>query len=322
MELYNLDLDLLAYQEDVISSVFENRYNAVTSFAVELEEVNNLSAYVVAAVASKEHLVLVDGERQGVVTGYDMSEGKMRIFGRSLNFLLTFRVLPPFDITVADEVSDLCNSLIKSSRTYNAVVFPAFSDVVKLTFQSVYAFTNTVTMKKTDLTNVSDTIIEVLNKDLAGHKVVADVEAKTYKVIVDKRVKTILILSEVINNITDVQFNSDGAGFANCGYYKRARTTGETTDTFVAVTTTALGLKRKESTLAGEILADATADLAKKTWTTTLKTKTIDLLENIDYTIGDIVVVQTEYGDFEKRIVGVKYVNEYTNTYQEPILED
>ncbi len=322
MELYDLDLKLLAYQDEFISSVFENRYNEITSFAVELEESNNFSQYVIDAVTNKEYLVLVDDNKQGVVTGYDISDKKMRIFGRSLNFLLTFRILPPFSITDSDEVSDICNLLVKSSMTYNAVVFPAFSDVAKLTFQSIYSFTNKFTMTTTTLSKVSDTIIDVLNKDLAGHKIFADLDSKEFKLIVNKGVKTILVLAEEISNVTEIQLNSNGSDYANCGYYKRAKLTGETTDTFVAVSTTATGLKKKEIVLSGEIIADATNDLLKKTWKTTIKSKTIDLLESIDYNVGDIVVIQTNYGIFEKRIIGIKYVSEYTSEYQEPILED
>ena len=91
IRIYDFDFNLLSIMSDIISSSWTIKYNNIGTYEGHFR----LNDRICDILLGTPYIILTEGENQAVCTG-KIAENELLICGRTLNWLLKKRVLPPF----------------------------------------------------------------------------------------------------------------------------------------------------------------------------------------------------------------------------------
>lgn len=92
IRIYDFEFNLLCIMTDVISSEWHLQYNAVGSYEGHFRLRDRISGVIL----SHKYIVIVQGDLQAVCTGKIVSDEELTVCGRTVNWILTRRIMPPF----------------------------------------------------------------------------------------------------------------------------------------------------------------------------------------------------------------------------------
>ena len=329
---YDFEFNLLAVAPRVISSVWNLKYNSVGTYEGHFA----LSDSVAKVLLENKYVVLCEGDRQAICTG-KIAENDLLICGRSINWILTRRIVLPFNTkeffdsefkspreiavyllnntyktpTAYDENGD-ATSEIDNDSVVESFVIPADVGGEKM---SRFFWRNSAN-------TLSEVIIDLCELADCGHRVVFDVTKKqwVFEFIDGKELDT--IVSESNKNAHAVKLIEDIDNYASAGFYEYSSGENEALTYSYIPKDEKKGIYKWECILSSSGRSKATSDLQKKYIKTYAQLKFKGLEYGIDYSMGDIMRVQVDYGiyrkDIKQRIVGVCIKNA-SGTYSQDI---
>ncbi len=318
IRIYTWNFELLHVENEILSSHFDIKYNAIGNAEIHFP----ITSEVLPIIMSHDYLVFCQGDKQMIMTGRGITTD-IAVFGRSCNWLLSGRTVKPFnsvDLSCQKDVESIVRHFVSD----------AFSDV--------HNFKNSVTVgsavcpdfEKTSIVYLSDLAAEILSIDGLGHRVVFDIANKEWKFEIYRgKIISDIIVSESERTAYDATYNTDCASAYDSGWYQYTVETEENVEQqkeWGFVDSGKRGIYRRDAILSGESESEAQADLAMKRATKTTAVKTRNLQYGFDYSVGDILQVQFEKGDFvtssKQRVASVKLFYEHNNIGATPTFEE
>ena len=230
------------------------------------------------------------------------------LYGRTLNHLLTYRVINKFDGSAS----------LKKAETIAREKVAAACDFI--TLGSVSGIADTVKFSRDTAESAFDVARDVLEMVGAGHKVTADVANKTFVFSVLKpKTNNNFVLSQNNNNAYDEEYLEDGQEYFTGGYYFNS---GGVL-TYYTPSNTLSGLLRRDRFFSGSDVERVKEELAKCAVRRESRIKTRGLLWGRDYQLGDTLKNQTAFGAarvVSQKVVGVRLWYEAHDIGEEPIL--
>lgn len=335
IRIYDFEFNLLHVENDVISSNWTLEYNGMGTWEGHF----NLAGDVLPAVMDAPYLVVVQGDKQAVVTGRQIGTD-FALFGRTPAWLLTKRVVAPFDSAAMVEDGTLADS--KTETLVRYLVAQAFSDAPSFVLAPAVGLAHTAAAARTSDALLSDVVEDCLAEAKAGYRVTFDVANKqwVFGLLCGQDLEA--VVSEGNRNAMEMELLRDVQDECSCGYYQYkppkqedaaddgegdgAQAADEPVRTYLDDGSGRTGLYRWEGILSGAVESEARADLDKKKGKDVVRTQTHDFLFGRDYALGDTVTVQLHRGGYKtsarKRIVGVDVWYEFNNIGEKPVFED
>lgn len=315
IRFFDFDFKLLHVENEYLSSSWTVYYNDIGTFEAHFDTGSD----ALPVVMENDYLVAVQGNLSAIIVGKKVAD-ELIIYGRTCNWLLTKRITDAFDTT-----TDNVDVLLKEK------VGEAFSDVNNF---EVNAISNlpTITTNRDDKCETFSLVQESLQLVNLGHELKFDpVKSKWIFKILRGNENNPLVISTVNRNVHDVSLESDLLNLCTEGWFKRQyQEEGESVvmwDKFPE-TPSKTGILRWKSILSAKSESEAQAAVYNSQNTNKIKLKTIGVYfgSDKDYTLGDIVSVEWQSGNYKKRekkrIVGVNLWYEAENIGEEPIFED
>ena len=191
IRIYDFEFNLLCIMPDIISSQWHILYNSVGTY----EGVFRLRDNISDIILSNRYLIITQGDYQAICTGKIVKD-TLTVCGRTVNWILTKRVRPPFktrdifgeEFTTAEEILLYCLRLglteppkidengfeipnsINEDRIIKNFILPNPLGSPKLTnhFWRITAH---------DLSTLSTDLCQKLNR---GHRVIFDIQNKCF----------------------------------------------------------------------------------------------------------------------------------------------
>lgn len=267
----------------------------------------------------KEHpyLVAVQGDKQAIVTGWQLGE-ECIIYGRTCNWLLTRRITQ-----ACDQLSDTAENITRS------LVAAAFADTEEMVLGEQTEAGDTVTYEQNRDKTTFEAVQSCLELSKAGHSILFDVEAKCWVYQVTYGQKLSLLLAEDNRNIYDSAYTETFLDYYNGGwFYEEQAEDGaghrpEPVRTYCGGEEEAAGIFRWECMLEATTPLEAAQELAKQGKSRKASAKMRTLTFGKDYHLGDYIDLKVEKGGFslteEKQITGVHIWYESESCGEEPI---
>ncbi|MBO5454739.1 MAG: hypothetical protein J6A69_12380 [Clostridia bacterium] len=208
LRFYNFDFTLLHIEHDFSSVYWNLKYNAVGSFEAEFackDELNKLCS-------EEKYLVVCQGDRQAIITGRQIKNNKLKLFGRTVNFLLEKRVLMPFSTENLDSKKG-------SASLAQYIVSETCADFAVL--GSTVISDNDISFERSVMTTVENAVRDCLESDGLGHRLVFDTENKKWVFDIIQGRKSDLVVSEDMLNAFESEYTHSLLDFCTSGYYRR-----------------------------------------------------------------------------------------------------
>lgn len=306
---YDFELNLLHIDSAYSSVDWLIKFNGIGTFEAHFP----INSPVTKLCMEHSYLIAVQGENQAVITG-KKAASDLTLYGRTPNWFLSKRVTPKF--------SKMDNSPEYIAKTY---VAKAMADVSNFKLMRTTGFTKNIKFWRNVYNPTIKVVSECLERVNAGHKMWFDFNEKkiVYRAIKPK--ETGLIISRTNLNAQNISYTEDFQNCANGGFYATTdETTGETTWTEIASDKT--GLYRWIDVLGGDNEPDAQASLKTRKWEKNIKFDVRGLKYGVDYILGDIVTVKSEFGGYrrsdKKQITEVNIWYENGNSGEKPVFSD
>ena len=309
IKFYDFELNLLH---------IDNAYSSV-DWLLKFNDIGTFEAYfpinspVTKLCMENEYIIAVQGDNQAVITGKKVSSD-LTLYGRTPNWFLSKRVTPNF-------------ALMYYSPEFIAKqhVAAAMEDVSNFKIVRTSGFTTKIRFWRNVYNPTIKVVSECLARVSAGHKMWFDIGEKKLKYCAVKPSDTGLIISRTNLNAQNLSYTDDFQDSANGGYYEVTdESTGETSWTEIASDKT--GLYRWVQILGGDNEYDAKASLKSKSRKKDVKFDVRDLTYGKDYSLGDIVTVNSEFGGCirsdRKQITEVNIWYENGNSGEKPVFSD
>lgn len=263
-----------------------------------------------ALLTAEPDLLIVWGEFQGFVTGYNFTGKKKKIFGMHLNGLLSHEVVDDLTEPVAADAETLIYDKITEIQSAGRLSWLNLKPVKGI-------FNKTVEFFKNACVTANKWVQELLALDNAGYKISADLtERKFYFELLSRREST-LIVSESLKNAYDITIDYNSKKTATGGFYKND------TDTWQYVQLSeADGISRRDTILSATNEADARRELEASRSAVTVSALTRRIAFGADYILGDIIRMQTECGMSRKFIKSVLVSSEGASYIESPEFEE
>ena len=243
----------------------------------------------------------------------------LAVFGRSLNWLFTKRIVPDFE-PVTGTVGKITCDLVEN----------AFLDVENFVVDGSLDKGEEVSFSQKEYRTLADVVKECLKLQGAGHEVQFDPQHKLwiYRVVIGQEQP--VMVSEDNRNVTATEWSSDLLDLCTAGWYQQKQESTEENRETGAIWTFAdsekeEGIYRWDCLLQGETEAEALQDLSQKTKTSKIVAQNADLAWHTDYELGDMVRVQVKKGDLlqtaKKRVIGVHLWYEEGQKGEQPEFE-
>lgn len=311
IRFYNYEHELIAvvaHKQSVNRIIY---YNDIGTFELHMAMREPQSKRIL----ENDYLVAVQGKYAAIIVEKQISGNDLAIYGRTCNWLLSRRLVLPFE-----EKTEDVTVTAKS-------VCPEY-----MTFQNDCMSTAEQTFERTSPEAVSDLIKTLFDEADLGHEVLFSrgEEGGTEWIfrIYEGKERSILI-SEAARTASELTYDDSLIEYCSCGYYSQAHEDKygnmlESTWEEV-VKDEADGAYRCEAVLDAESADNAKTELAAKKWLRRVTGKMRRLKFGTDYDLGDIVSVQMERGNFRRttkcRVTGVHIWEEVNDSGEEPILE-
>lgn len=209
LQFFDFNFNLLHTEHNFSSVYWRIMYNGIGSF----EGVFPAKSKVSQLCMENEYLVICQGNKQAIITTKKFQAGKLTIIGRTVNFLLSKRVILPFStyktdvkkdgVSLALYVIDTCCSDFVTKGTYLSCS------------RDEHFWRNTAHP-------AIEVIIDCLNKEDAGHELLFDPKNKKWVFNIYKGKETGITLSELNLNAFDTEYTHNLLDYATNGYYRKS----------------------------------------------------------------------------------------------------
>ena len=307
IRFYDFDFNLVYIIRDWISLNWELKYNGVGNFELQLPPLSG----IIQLLEEQEHLVAVQGDRQAIITGRRL-EDDITIYGRTPNWLLTKRLVMPFEMGLKKDIEAIIRS--KMSEAFDS------DDRVELGaaaggFQVLEEFA--LKNPKDMLTFVS----ENLESEGAGHRLIFEPLNHRWLFEIYRGGEKSIILSQANKNAHSPKYTRDILDVADGLCYKD-KESGE----YVTLPAVNKGILRWYSKGRSDNIEDARTELDSLKENSALTFETTDIKYGIDYSLGDIFPVETEFGGHKvrkkSRVKSVRIWDEALNRGESPEFEE
>lgn len=208
IRIYDFEFNLLHIEHNIISSNWSLKFNGVGTFEAHFSPLSD----IVEAVITRPYLVAVQGEYQAVITGKQLG-GDFVLFGRTVNWLLSKRVTPPFrveDLEIDDNTASIAFW----------VVSQAFADTPEFVLESISPLLNKPQNTWRRINHATHEVLEdLLATEGAGYSLLFDIPNKKWRFFVNTEKHTELVVSESNKNAYDTSYTEDIQRLATGGFY-------------------------------------------------------------------------------------------------------
>lgn len=346
IRIYDFNFNLLCIMSDIISSSWCIKYNGIGTYEGHFRLNDRISDIIL----STPYIIITEGNKQAVCTG-KIAERELLVCGRTVNWLLTKRVMPPFktkDIfgneyqdtkTIIDYILNvtyiappltdengkfISDTVDERKQTDNFIICPYFYTLpLNRHFWRINA--NTVNDIIHDLTELMD----------KGYNLKFNVIDKTWDFEILNGCEKSFIISEQNRNFYNISYTEDIENYALGGWYENSYDSSnssaeEATDLssswkYIAKDSENTGMTYWESVLSGVGLSEAESSLNSKKRDYTIQGTISKLKYETDYNLGDIVTIYIKFGNFSKKmrykITGVNIWYNESGSGEEPIFK-
>ena len=344
IRVYDFDFNLLCIMPDTKSVSWRILYNGVGTFEGHISLIESISNVIL----NNKYTVIVQGDRQAICTGKIVEE-ELVVCGRTVNWILTKRVRPPFRASEIfgteeyqnpetillyclkkgfieppkigdDGIEDL--ESIDSDKVVSNFVIPEARGAEKLTYHFWRTSANT-------LEELSKELCEKMNR---GHRVVFDVINKCWRFEFIYPCQTDIIVAKESKNAYDFTYSQSILDSASAGWYplqnNLENTEGEDEANlwgYIKKEEDKKGIYFWETVLSGVGESEAKTDIEKRNQEAIINAKLRSMTLGKDYQIGNIISAYIKFGEFENmssyRIDGVDIRLSPSESFEQPILK-
>jgi len=338
IRVYDFDFNLLCIMTDVVSSQWHILYNDVGSFEGHFR----LNDRISDVILSHNYIVITQGEKQAICTG-KIVEDELIVCGRTVNWILSKRVRPPFktkDIfgeeytdpetillyclkkgltepcQIDDDGFEIDNTIDNNKKICNFVL-PEPIGAHKLT-------THFWRITANELTKLCKDLCDKLDR---GYRVIFDIENKqwVFEFIYPK--ENGILISKESRTAYNFNYTVDLLDYASGGWYyvEDSDTDDSKSKWHYKKREEKTGIYAWDCVLSGSGESEAEDNLSKKVLSQKVEAKLRSLRFGKDYELGDIIKVYVKFGNFEKlssyKITGVDIKITSEDSYEEPIFK-
>lgn len=216
VRIYDFEFNLLHIEHDITSCNWTIYENDIGTFEMHFP----LTSRLVNVLMGYKYLVAVQGEKQAIITGRQLTtEGVL--YGKTCNWILTrFCTSEQFDtdslytsgIITSKDAQTVCEYLI--DLTMSAADNFIFDKNTEDSFGDVY-------VENKGISSSSDLVCDCLGKDGAGHTVFFDIPNKKWVFRVSKGKELSVVLSDGNRNAYDTEYSSDMQDYFTGGWYEQ-----------------------------------------------------------------------------------------------------
>lgn len=330
VRFYDWEFRLLHIESKFVSLNWDIYYNAVGAFEGHFP----LKDELLNAVMGNDYIVIVQGRKQAIVTGIQLTDSGLVVYGKTCDWILTRRAVQKFNTnewTECKNIGDIARYILREG----------FGDVIETGDIELDDKTEVPTKDgyyfwRNSINTCSDALIDVLDDGGAGHEVVYDTQKRVWRFCIILGRKIDLIVSQSERNAYDVNYSRDLQNYYTDGVYEFTPEPvtdedGNTADTETEIRTIdggtgKTGLYKWVAPLTGGNDSEARSDLKSKKIEEIASAKMYGLKWGEDYELGDVVRLQLEFGGWRKtkakRIDGVHIWYENNNTGEEPVFRE
>ena len=206
LRFYDYEFNLLCVIPTVIEVMWDIKFNGVGTFEASIIP----DSKVTSALMGRDHIVVIQGTKQAIITEKFAEGNKLTLYGRTMNYILTKRVILPFDIkdkNVENKAFKLIEKLVEESFPEIEVEIPQEDEEIEFYRLVMY--------------ELEEIICDILDKVNAGHRVYYDIKKEKWILKIAKQKENNILLSEENGNIYNATYREGVLDFANCGVYMR-----------------------------------------------------------------------------------------------------
>ena len=337
IRIYDFNFNLLTIMSDIISSSWTIKYNNIGTYEGHFRLNDKISDILL----SNSHIILTEGENQAVCTG-KIADNELLICGRTLNWLLRKRVLPPFktkeifgdDFQSPKTILDflLTRSYLSPPKTDDNGFYieGSIDDRKTVPNFTLSSYTHSEKLNRHFWRNNANSVDEIVH-DLCdimgtGHRLYFNTQNKTWDFEILKGDTKNLILSEKHLNFFDVSYTEDIENYATAGWYSNGLDSEEENVwKYIENESEDRGILYWEAVLGGIGESEARSSLMSKSKDINIQGRVRNLNFRVDYNLGDCLNILVTFGNFKKifqyKVIGVNIWQNESGNGQEPILK-
>lgn len=316
IRLYDYEFNLIHIEHNIISVNMVVKYNDIGSFEAHFPINSGISKQAL----EHPYLVAVMGDLQAIITGKQASQNEFVLYGKTVNWILSRRVTHKFTTyktTLSKNAETLARYLVQN----------AFSDVSNFVLGLSAGINYEHEFWRNTANQTSDVIKDCLDNAGAGHNVLFDRINKRWVFNIIKGKEIPLIISETNGSAYNSRYSEDIQNYYSSGWYEKISSESEDSEWVQLIKDKEkTGIYKWDGVLYGTSPSEGTNSLNNKKWEKITKMQTRELHFGTDYSLGDIVRIQINFGEFrqnlKKRINGVEMWFENNNFGEEPIFSD
>lgn len=216
VRFYDFGGHLLHIEHDIVSCNWKFYYNDIGTFEMHFP----LRSKLTEKIMQNKYLVAVQGSKQAIVTGRQMSEEGI-LYGRSCNWLLSrFCTAEAFDTDVLSEEGAIAAKDAQSICEY--IVGKLMGDIPNFVFlQNTEDSFGESHAANNGVSSAFDLIRDCLSEVGAGHTVSFDVANKCFVFRAVKGKELSATLSEANRNSYETEYSQDLQNFFTGGWYEQ-----------------------------------------------------------------------------------------------------
>lgn len=337
IRVYDFNFNLLFIMSDIISSSWSLKYNGVGTYEGHFR----LRDDITEVLLENTYLIVTEGENQAVCTG-KIADTELLLCGRTLNWLLSKRVMPPF------KTSKIFNGQFQTPPAIiNYVLDRTFIAPPEIGEDGLYIEGTTDEKKKVDSfrimplpegevmerhfwrnsANGAEEIISDLCDVLGmGHRLYFNVREKSWDFEVYTGSERSFTLSEKDRNFYDITYTEEIENYASGGWYEaETEENDESVWKYIGFDDGNTAMAAWDAVLPGTGLSEAKSSLSEKKKEYTVSGTVAHLEYGKDYGMGDIVTVSVCFGKLSRtmkyRIEGMNIWYNENGCGKEPILK-
>lgn len=329
---------------DVISSSWIIKYNGIGTYEGHFRTNDRISDIIL----NTPYMIITEGNKQAVCTG-KIADKELLVCGRTLNFLLNKRVMPPFKTreifgeeyqdtkTIIDYVLNksfisppqidengkfIENSINENKIVDNFTIIP-YSETFKLNRHFWRNSANTLNDIIYDLTQMMDT----------GYILKFNTLNKTWDFEILSGIERNIIISEQNHNFYNSSYTEDIENYAVSGWYETSSDDSDSESdsensswNYISFDDGNSGMLYWEAVLGGIGNSEALSSLNTKNKKVTVKGTIAQLKYEKDYNLGDILTIHIHHGSFSKKIkykiTGINIWYNESGSGEEPIFKE
>lgn len=208
LRFYDFNFNLLHIEHDFSAMCWYIKYNSPGTFEAEFA----VSGPLCALCAENKYMVVCHGPYQAIITHKQVKNNKLILYGRTVNFLLDKRCVPPFS-------SDTLGISNGSCGIAQYVVSNYCSDFV--TLGKSVTCEDGDTFSKSGMNTALEVINDCLDRDNLGHRLVFDTDKKQWIFDVLKGSEKEIIFSDDTFTAYNSEYTQNILDFATSGYFKQ-----------------------------------------------------------------------------------------------------